>query len=649
MGAQPSEAISVIPDGEQPGPFATRRHPKYRNGLFKNPDDVPTMKEFMLKTFSQYPDRPYLAERPLLPDGKYGPKFIPKTYRECESIARGLGSGLHKLGIGVGSMLGVYAPNCFAWLHTIDASCLFGYCIASLYDSLGPSALGYLIKHSQMKGIVVAQKNVDRLISVLSEDKGCVEFLLLIQNDSVDSVKQRCDPLGISVHAFDEVIEWGKTSPIELPTFDPESPHFISYSSGTTGDPKGVIISHRACVNNTIAAKECIGTNCETRHISYLPLAHVFERAAIAIVGAGGGLIGFNSGNVANLVEDMRIMKPTILAAVPRVMNRFYDTVLAKVNSANVVARGIFWGCWYGKKFCLEHRLPTFLFDTLAFNKINTMMGGCLTEFVVGAAALDRKVHEFLQVATGVPVRTGYGLTEAGSGNVCNPWDINGIKFGTVGGPLINAEVRLEPIDGYDDPVCGEILIGGQCLCSGYLHDPESSNALFYDKERTMIRTGDVGKWDEDGYLRIVDRRRSIFKLSQGEYVAADNITQVYEAAPLVKQIFVYGDSSRTCLVGIVVPEPREVAKLLGKGHLSPEELAEACRSETTRTATLAQMNELAKESKLFGYQQVRAIHLDPVEWTPDNNLLTPTFKMKRKALQDKYSAEIESLYESLQ
>ena len=648
MGAQQSEVVSVIPEGETPGPFATRRHPKYRDGPFKNPDDVPTMKELMLKTFSQYPDRPYLAERPLLPDGKYGPKFIPKTYRECEAIARGLGAGLHKLGIGVASMLGVYAPNCFAWLHTIDASCLFGYCIASLYDTLGADSLGYLIKHSEMKGIVVAKKNLERLMGVLNENKGCVEFLLIIQEDCVPDIREKCEPLGIKVYAFDEVVEWGKKEPIELPTFDPESPHFISYSSGTTGNPKGVMISHRACVNNTYAARECIGTNAETRHLSYLPLAHVFERAAIAIVGAGGGLIGFNSGNVANLAEDMRIMRPTILAAVPRVMNRFYDGIMSKVNKSSIVARGVFWGCWYAKRFCIKHNLPTVLFDKIAFDKINTMMGGCMTEFVVGAAAMDRNIHEFLQVATGVPVRTGYGLTEAGSGNVCNPWGLNTIKFGTVGGPLINAEIRLEPIDGYDDPSCGEILVGGQCVCSGYLHDPESSEKLFYNKERTIIRTGDVGKWDEDGYLRIVDRMRSIFKLSQGEYVAADNITNVYEAAPLVKQIFVYGDSSRTCLVAVVVPEPHEVAKFLNKPSLSADELSEACRNDALRAAILEQMNEVAKKGKLFGYQFVKAIHLDPTEWTPDNNLMTPTFKLKRKSLQDKYQAEIESLYKSL-
>ncbi|OHT03669.1 AMP-binding enzyme family protein [Tritrichomonas foetus] len=648
MGATPSaEVVCSTPPGEPVTPFSIRRHPACPNATEKNPPEYPTMKELMLEAFRKFKTRPYLGERPLI-NGNYGPKYEWKTYQECEQIATNFGSGLASLNIKVGSMMGVYAHNCYQWLHCIDASCLYGFVIVSLYDSLGVDSLQYLVKHSQMTSILVSSKNAPKLIDILEVDKSKVENFILLDDTYYEQAKSRCGKIGINTFTFNGVCEIGKSKRVEFPTFDPESPHFICYSSGTTGNPKGVIISHRACVSNTLGAKDLIRTTEDTRHISYLPLAHVFERAAIAITGAAGGCIGFISGDVRNLTVDMGILKPTHLAAVPRVMNRFYDAVQKKLANSSFIVKGVFWGCWYAKKFCINHQLPTFLFDKIAFAPINKQMGGCVTQFVVGGAAMDPNIHEFLQVATGVPLRTGYGLTEAGSGNMCVPMDIRFCYPGTVGGPLRNVEVRLEPIDGYDDPECGEVLIGGPCLSSGYLHDPDATANLFVDETHSWIHTGDVAKWDQNNYMKIVDRMRSIFKLSQGEYVAAELVTQVYEESPLVKQIFVYGDSLRTCLVAVVIPEISEVAKFFGKGQISEEEFAKLCREKKLNNEIMKQLNDLGKKHGLFGYQFVKAIHIDSNEWTIENNLLTPTFKYKRKAIGDHYKDEIESLYAAL-
>ena len=645
MGAVPSvQVASSTPPGESVTPFTIRRHPKHPNGPYENPPEYPTMKELMLDVYKKYSDLPYLGARPFS-NGKYMPYFEKRTYGHCKIIADNLGSGLAQLGIVVGSMMGVYAPNCYEWLHCIDASCLFGFVIVSLYDSLGIDSLQYLVKHSQMTSILVSRKNAKKLLDILEQDKAKVENFILIEDD--EEARKKGKKIGLRVLTFDEVCEMGKEKPLQYPTFDPESPHFICYSSGTTGNPKGVIISHRATVSNTLGAHECIQTHSNTRHLSYLPLAHVFERAAVAITGYAGGFIGFISGDVRNLVEDMGILQPTHLAAVPRVMNRFYEAVQKKLNSSPII-KGVFNVCWYGKRFFIAHNLPTFLFDKIAFNSITKMMGGHLEQFVVGGAALDPKIQEFLQVATGLPVRTGYGLTEAGSGNLILPYDIHSCTPGAVGGPLQNVEARLEPIDGYDDPTCGELLIGGQCLSSGYLHDPDSTEKLFVDETHKWIHTGDVARWDENNYMHIVDRLRSIFKLSQGEYVAADLVTQVYEEGTFVKQVFVYGDSLRTCLVAIVVPEISEVAKFFGKGKISDEEFKELCKEKKLNDAIMAQLNDLAKKRGLFGYQFVKAVYLEPNEWTIENNLLTPTFKYKRKALTDFYKDQIEKLYEGL-
>jgi long-chain acyl-CoA synthetase len=210
---------------------------------------------------------------------------------------------------------------------------------------------------------------------------------------------------------------------------------------------------------------------------------------------------------------------------------------------------------------------------------------------------------------------------------------------------MVNAFCRIDPVEGYDDPGCGEVVIGGPCVSSGYLHDEEATQALFADEARTAVRTGDVGKW-VDGALVIVDRLRSIFKLAQGEYVAAEMVTQAYDGVPAIEQIYVYGDSGRLCLVAVIIPRRAEVAKILQKAELTDDEFKAACSDTVVKDSILRAMDSAAKARGLFGFQQVKAIHLDTRIWTADNNLLTPTFKVRRKALADYYRQEIDALYE---
>jgi len=640
MGSGQSQQVSVIAEGEQESPFATRRHPLCSKGLMKTPPKYHTMQEITIENFEKFANRPYLGVRKQV-NGKFTDELITTTYTQGFATAKNLGSGMKKLSIGSGSVIGLYSENNPAWLNTIDSSSLYGFIIVSLYDSLGIDAITYLLQHSKMEAVIVSIKNYPKLMDVLKQDHFNVRFVIVI-GDSIPENNTE-----IKVYSWKEVLNLGTANPAPLAKIDPEAPHIICYSSGTTGNPKGVVISHRAFVSNTLAATKMINMGPNPRHLSYLPLAHIFERNATMLVQRQGGLIAFNSNGINSLKEDLAIIKPTYLPAVPRVLNRFYEGINQQIN-ASPIKKGVFWAAWYGKKFCIDHSLPTFLFDMLAFNKIKKAFGGECDQFIVGGAALDPNIQEFMMVATGVPVRTAYGLTEAGSGNTANPNDIKRVKCGTVGGPLENAEVKIDPIDGYDDPRCGEILIGGPCLSSGYLYDEEATRNLFTDDSHKWIHTGDVGKWDDDGYLVIVDRMRSIFKLSQGEYVAAEILTQIYDSCDLVAQTFVYGDSSRVCLVGVIVPDQMAVAKFLGKQSLTTAEFAQACKSEKLKNAIMQQLSDVAKDKKLFGYMFIKAIALDSEPWSVENELLTPTFKLKRKKLEIKYKPVIEQLYKTM-
>jgi long-chain acyl-CoA synthetase len=652
MGALPStEAVSVVPDGEDPNsPFSTRRHPRFKDQTLQNPPNLQTMQDVCLRQFRKWSERPCMGCRERNGD-QLANEFTFLSFKECEEIAYNLGSGIIELlQVGPEGRVGVYSDPRMEWGHMVNESNLYGHALVSLYDTFGENSIGELIKHSQMEVIFASPVSAEKLVKVLGKDRHRIRHVIVFEDKGrpITNFIKEFNNMGIECCSFNAVCEVGKAHRHPLPKIDAEWVHFICYSSGTTGVPKGIIVSHRSSVNNLLNCYDSIAPHKDSRHLSYLPLAHVFERSGVSTMAHAGGMVGFYSGQIPRLMEDMQILKPTHLCAVPRVLSRIYDQVMTELATSNSIKRAVFWTAWYWKRFWKRRGYEAALSDLLVFRQIIAKTGGCLDQFVIGGAALDAWTHEFIQVLFGIPVRAGYGLSELGSGNVVNPFNYWTSKPGTCGGPMPNLELRLEPLADYEDPKCGELICGGQMLCSGYLFDEEQTEKLFVDKERKWVRTGDIGKWDKDGYLMVVDRIRSIFKLSQGEFVAADLITLSYERAVLITQIFIYGDASRPCLVGIVVPARKPTAALFGVESMTDEEFIEACKTEKLREAIRAQLDEIAVEQKFPGYERIRRIACEPEEWTTTNDYVTPTFKLRRRKLTLKYKAQIERLYQEL-
>lgn len=659
MGSDQSKPeISVLAEGEQEGPFAIRRSPGYEKGIYQNPPEYQTIQDMILQSYKKYANNPYIGKRQRKGD-QFANVFTFKTYKECEQIAYQFGSGLISLGSKPRDFVGIYSENCPEWIHMIDVSSIYGHVIAALYDTFGLEILGKLIGSSKLEVILVSMKNAVKLLQLMKTETYSMKRVILFSDpeQSYDELKEGFQSLNIDFYTFDDILEIGKKEIQPIPKIEPDWIHYICFSSGTTGMPKGVMISHRSQVSNSINCKTELKISEKSRHLSYLPLPHVFERVAISTIMFSGGSIGVFSGSIPRLTEDMQVLKPTHLTAVPRVINRIYDNVMKKLHDSSIIKQGMFWGCWYWKRFWLKKGEKTPFVDRLVFNSINAQMGGCVSLFLIGGAALNPWIHEFIGFATGCSMGVGYGLSEVGSGVVCNPLDLKYSKPGTVGGPMMNCEVRLDPVPDYNDPTCGEILICGQCNCSGYLNDEKATKDLFIDEKNragdggkkgtNWIHTGDIGKWDDEGYLMIVDRIRSIFKLSQGEYVAAELLTQSYEMAKIVNQIFIYGDAMRTYLVAIVIPNIGEVAAFLKKERISQDEYEKACKSKELCNYVLQQLEQISIEQNLPGYEKIRAVACDSNEWTIANNMLTPTFKLRRKNLAAKYERVIEELYQS--
>ena len=647
MTYPPGTFSSNASEEKEVTPYTIRRHPKYADGVLQLPKEMPNAQAFYLKCMEKYKDRDYLGTRKDK-DGKIQPNFKWIKYSEAFKLSKMFGCGLVACGVGNCTRVCVFAENRPEWILTMDSSYLYGFTTVTLYDTFTTDALEFSIQNCEAKHIIVSRKNLKSLMKC--KDEVLKQFSLIVCYDEIYTEEDKeafgkIQNLGISFMTFAAVCEMGEKKEQPFATIDPEQLLYICYSSGTTGFPKGVMISHRCFITNLLGIYAEGTEETFVRHLSYLPLCHVFERMCSSCTLFAGGKIGIFSGTVALLSDDMKALKPTVFIIVPRVLQRIHDAIQHNLKKGPAIVRGIFNTAWYIKRAFLQWNISTSLLDAIVFNKVKSVMGGQITQVVNGGAALPAELHETMQVILGVPIRPGYGLSEGGSGNTLNPNDVRLIKLGTSGYPLANVELKIVRVPDFEEEGVGEIQMGGSGLCSGYLNDEDATDALFTDKTHTWIHTGDIGKFDEDNALVVVDRMRSIFKLSQGEYVAGDLLATYFEAAPLVASMFVFGDSTRNYLVGIVIPDKGELGKFVENRHMTDEQFREAVEDPRTEEEIMKQITQIAVERKLLGFQKVVAIKCVADEWTIDNGCLSPTFKPKRKVLAQRYTKEIEELY----
>uniref|UniRef100_A0A915P9B2 long-chain-fatty-acid--CoA ligase n=1 Tax=Meloidogyne floridensis TaxID=298350 RepID=A0A915P9B2_9BILA len=417
------------------------------------------------------------------------------------------------------------------------------------------------------------------------------------------------------------------------------------YTSGTTGTPKGVILSHRNVVANISALAvvlekflpEFLST---TEHciISYLPLSHMFEQCAHWIALSLGYRIGYVSDGIATLSADMQALEPTLLPA--------------EVTRLNPFSRWLFSIGRAQKKAMLQKGIVTneSIWDRLVFARARQRLGNHVKLIVTGSAPIAAEVLEELRIVFGCHIIEGYGQTEC-TAMAISTWPGETVG-GQCGGPSTCSLIKLEDVPdlNYFKDRKGEVLIKGPSVTSGYFKDPERTKELF--TEDGFLKTGDVGQILPNGQIKIIDRRKHIFKLAQGEYVAPEKIENVYIQCRSVHQIFVDGDSLQRFLVAIVVPAANQIRRLFtqidGGGKEEEIKLEEICSDKRIINLVLAEMQQIGKEQKLNSLEQVKAIYLEHEPFSIENDLLTPTLKAKRPQLRAKYKQKIAQLYSEM-
>ncbi|XP_010080253.1 PREDICTED: long-chain-fatty-acid--CoA ligase 6 isoform X3 [Pterocles gutturalis] len=483
--------------------------------------------------------------------------------------------------------------------------------VVPLYDTLGPGAIRYIINTADISTVICDKPEKARVLLdhvERRETPGLSSIILMDPFEKELTERGRC--CGVRIQTMQEVEDCGhENRHVPVPP-RPEDLSIVCFTSGTTGNPKGAMLTH----GNVVADFS--------------------------------GFLKVTEGDIRLLSDDMKALRPTIFPVVPRLLNRMYDKIFSQADTS--LKRWLLEFAAKRKKAEVRNGIirNDSLWDKLFFNKIQASLGGCVRMIVTGAAPASPTVLGFLRAALGCQVYEGYGQTECTAG--CTFTTPGDWTSGHVGAPLPCNLIRLkdvEELNYFASKGEGEICVKGPNVFKGYLKDEEKTTEAL-DPEG-WLHTGDIGKWLPNGTLKIIDRKKHIFKLAQGEYIAPEKIENIYIRSDPVAQTYVHGDSLQAFLVGIVVPDS-EVMPGWAKKRGFEGTYAELCKNKALQQAILEDMVRLGKESGLHSFEQVKAIYIHSDMFSVQNGLLTPTLKAKRPELRDYFKKQIEELYSSI-
>jgi long-chain acyl-CoA synthetase len=594
----------------------------------------------------------------IVPDAPRG-QYAALTYAEMQNVVQNLAAGFRELGLDTGDRVGLFAGTRMEWAQCDLGILSAGGVVTTVYTESSPRQVRYLLDDPDADGVVVENEELlERVLEV--EDDLDLEFVVVIDqyegHEDRDDILSLADLYRLGDEAFDVDAYEGWLSERSL-----DDLASLIYTSGTTGQPKGVQLTHRNFRANINQCRKRFGPRPDKsddvpridesdRSLSFLPLAHVFERlAGNFLMFASGATVAYAE-SAQTVSEDIKIVRPTVATSVPRVYERIFDSMREQASESDFKERVFNWSLGVARDYAttespgLGLRTRHAIADRLVFSSVKEQMGGNVEFFVSGGGSLSKRLAELFE-GMGLPILEGYGLTETSPVVSTNPPE--DIRAGTLGPPLVGIETKLDGGVVTEDQrrkatgAIGELLVKGANVTQGYWNRPEATEDAF--TEDGWFRTGDIIEQTSDGYLVYHDRLKQILVLDTGKNVAPGPIEDGFATSEKVDQVMVMGDDQKF-ISALFVPNFEAIDRWAEENDVSlPNDEWAICRDERVHEWVQAEVDEV--NTQFEKHEQIKAFRLVPEEWTPENDLLTPSMKLKRRNILDRYDGEFEAIY----
>ncbi len=577
--------------------------------------------------------REHAARRAVLYRDEASGSWASKTYAEVGEIVERLSLGLIELGIERGDKVSILSNTRPEWTYFDYAALTAGATVVPIYQTNSPEECRYVLENSDAKAVIVEDE--EQLAKIREVRAACpaLEHVIGITGESRDAISaEELTERGAARSAAEWEERWRSVTPDDICT--------LIYTSGTTGPPKGCVITHgnyRAMLDMVLEVR-VLGEQ-EVTYL-YLPLAHSFALLIQFGTTALGATLAYWERDPLKIVPNLAEVKPTYFRSVPRIFEKIYTAATANAEKGGGLQKAVFdWAIRVGGKVReLEHRgkEPGFLLrrqyeiaDRKVLSKIRDLFGGNLKLAVTGAAPINPEILRFFDAA-GVLVVEGWGMTETSTAaTISTPEEF---KLGTVGKPFPGCDVRI----GQD----GEILVRGPNVFHGYYKNPVATSETLVDG---WLHTGDLGEIDEDGFVKITGRKKDIIITAGGKNITPTNIEAEIKQHPLVSQCVVIGDR-RPYLVALITLDPEEAARF-AREHGLPEDADALAANDEVREQIEAHVDRVNR--RFARVEQVKKVEILPRDLSQEGGELTPTMKVKRRVVAEKYEREIEALYAS--